>query len=237
MKFYFDYFYNPVYDFIVTQLSPYQRLQVASIEKLGLVEGDKILCAGVGTGNEIIRILETTPHISITGIDSSKTALKKAQQKASKRGKTIVTNLGDIQCMEFGDAGFDKALCVHVVDFVPDYSKAVSEIIRVLKPGGKFAITIPSGKEDFSFGMNVFKDSVRTNVRARKYYRVPLVFASMLLSSAVYSPFLFRKERREYSREEIEKLCASLPVERLSIEDFPLYNDFIISGYKSGGGK
>jgi ubiquinone/menaquinone biosynthesis C-methylase UbiE len=232
MKFYFDYFYNPVYDFIVTQLSPYQRLQRASIEKLELTENDKVLCAGVGTGNEVIRILEASPHISITGIDSSKTALNKVQKKVREQGKTILTNLMDIQNMKFEEDSFDKVLCVHVIDFVPDYSKAVSEIIRVLKPGGKFAITFPSGKEDLSFGASVVGDAIREHIKTRKFGKVFLTTVSTAVATFVYIPFLFRKARRYYKRTEVESLFFGIVPGKFQIEDFPVYNDFIVFGVK-----
>jgi ubiquinone/menaquinone biosynthesis C-methylase UbiE len=232
MKFYFDYFYNPVYDFIVTQLSPYQRLQRASIEKLELTENDKVLCAGVGTGNEVIRILEASPHISITGIDSSKTALNKVQKKVREQGKTILTNLMDIQNMKFEEDSFDKVLCVHVIDFVPDYSKAVSEIIRVLKPGGKFAITFPSGKEKFSFGVNVAGNAMREHIKAKQFGKVFLIMLSMVVGAIVYFPFVFRKERRYYKRSEVEEPFSRLKIGNFQIEDFPEYNDFIVYGTK-----
>ena len=232
MKFYFDYFYNPVYDFLVTQLSPYQRLQQASIGKLELTENDKVLCAGVGTGNEVIRILEASPHISITGIDSSKTALNKVQKKVRKQGKSILTNLMDIQDMKFEDASFDKVLCVHVIDFVPDYTKAVSEIIRVLKPGGKFAITFPSGKEDFSFGVSVVGNAIRDHIKVRKFGKVFLIMVSTLLGTFVYFPFLFRKARRYYRKAEVEELFSRTSKNNFRIEDFTIYNDFIVFGSK-----
>ena len=206
MKFYFDHVYNPVYDFIVTQIAPYQRLQQSCIEKLELKEGDKILCAGVGTGNEILRILQMKPNIQIVGIDTSSTALRKAQRKAQKQGKQIETRLMDVQKLEFADGSFDKALCVHVTDFVPDTAKASSEIYRVLKRGGNFTMTFPSAKEDLSFGINVIGDAIRYHIKAKKFHRIPLILVSTLLGALVYFPFLFRSERRFYSKSELEKL-------------------------------
>lgn len=232
MKFYFDYFYNPVYDFIVTQLSPYQRLQRACIEKLELTEGDKTLCAGVGTGNEVIRILETSPHISITGIDSSKTALQKTQKKAQKQGETVDTRLMDIQNMEFAEGHFDKVLCVHVTDFVQDRTKASNELIRVLKPGGKFAVTFPSGKEDLSFGAHVVGDAIQAHIKAKNFGKVFLVMVSTLVATFIYIPFLFRKERRYYKRTDVEDLFSKLAINNFKIDDFPVYNDFIVYGTK-----
>lgn len=232
MKFYFDYFYNPVYDFIVTHLSPYQKLQRLCVEKLELTEGDKILCAGVGTGNEVMHILETSPHIDITGIDSSKTALRKAIKKTKKQGKKLAVHLMDVQKMEFTEGSFDKVLCVHVTDFVGDHTKATSEILRVLKPGGRFAITFPSGKEDFTFGIGVISDTIREHIKARKLNKVFLVLASSVVGTFVYFPFLFRKERRFYRKAEVEELFSTFKID-FKIETFQRYSDFIIYGRKT----
>ncbi len=232
MKFYFNYVYNPVYDFFVNRITPYHHLQEACIENLNLAEGDIVLCAGVGTGNEILRILETNRNMQIVGIDASKTALRKAQNKAQKHGKTIQTCLMDVQNLQFTDASFNKVVCVHVTDFVKDSFKASAEIIRVLKPGGRFVITFPSGKEDFSFGMNVIGGTIRQHAKNKAYHKIPLVIVSSLLGAIVYIPFLFRSERRFYSKSELQEVFSKLTPGSFKIEDFPVYNDFILHGTK-----
>jgi ubiquinone/menaquinone biosynthesis C-methylase UbiE len=232
MGFYFDRIYNPVYDFIVAQNAPYQRLQEICIEKLELVDGDKLLCAGVGTGNEILRILKRNPNVHIVAIDSSGTALRKAQKKANTLGKSIETRLMDVQDLKFPDASFDKVLCIHVTDFVPDSSRASTEFTRVLKPGGKFAITFPSGKESLSFGKNVIGGAIRDHARRKQYHKIPLVLASVLIGAIVYFPFLFRSERRYYNKAEVEKLFTPLTKGKFRIEEYPVYSDFIVCSEK-----
>lgn len=231
MGFYFNRIYNPVYDFIVGQIAPYQRLQEACISKLELNDGDRLLCAGVGTGNEVLRILDHTRQVRITGIDSSSTALRKAQQKVKKQGVSIDIRLMDVHKLDFADGSFDKALCIHVADFLKDSGKAAGELLRVIPQNGLFAITFPSAKEDFSFGMAVIGDAIRHHARTRQYYRIVGVVLATLLGAVVYLPFLFRRERRQYTRGELERLFSTL-ARQLRIEEFPVYNDFIVYGRK-----
>jgi SAM-dependent methyltransferase len=49
----------------------------------------------------------------------------------------------DIQKMPLGDESFDTVLCAEVLEHVPDPEKALREIYRVLKPGGKLVMSIP----------------------------------------------------------------------------------------------
>lgn len=231
MKFYFDHVYNHVYDFMVGQNAPYVRLQNACIEKLELNEGDRVLCAGVGTGNEILRILEKNRNTQIVGIDSSKTALLKIKRKMGKLGKELDVRLMDVQNMEFTESSFDKVLCVHVTDFVPDYTKAASEIIRVLKDGGSFAITFPSDKEDFSLGLRIANDAIHHHIKSGNFIKTFRVIASTIVSGFVYLPFLFRSEARVYKKNEVTELFAKL-TKNFQIEDFPVYSDFIVYGRK-----
>lgn len=49
----------------------------------------------------------------------------------------------DVTDLPIGDDSFDVILCLHVLEHVPDDRKAMSELIRVLRPGGKAVIQVP----------------------------------------------------------------------------------------------
>ena len=49
----------------------------------------------------------------------------------------------DLTKLEFSDNTFDYIICNHVMEHIPDDKKAISEMFRVLKPGGKAIITTP----------------------------------------------------------------------------------------------
>jgi len=75
---------------------------------------------GLGTGNEIFPILEMNGNVKIVGVDYSNNALNKAYRKAAKLGKEIDLMPMDAQCLGFPAGSFDKAICLHVMDFVAD---------------------------------------------------------------------------------------------------------------------
>ena len=50
MQAYFNYAYNPVYDFTTARLSRYRKLQRTCVGKLELKDNDKVLCVGLGNG-------------------------------------------------------------------------------------------------------------------------------------------------------------------------------------------
>jgi SAM-dependent methyltransferase len=53
----------------------------------------------------------------------------------------------DIQQLPFEDLSFDVVICNHVLEHVPDDKKAMSEILRVLKPGGYAILLVPNDFE------------------------------------------------------------------------------------------
>jgi len=133
MRAYFTYAYNPVYDVTIARLNRYRKLQKSCVGKLELEDHDRVLCVGLGTGNEIFHILEMNRNVSIVGVDYSNTALQKAYEKASRLGKEVELIIMDARCLEFATGSFDKVLCIHVMDFVEENEKVTDEILRVLK--------------------------------------------------------------------------------------------------------
>jgi hypothetical protein len=61
----------------------------------------------------------------------------------------------DLTRLSFGDARFDYVLTFEVLEHVPDYTAALRECARILKPGGIMLVTVP------------FHGGERTTVRAR----------------------------------------------------------------------
>lgn len=51
---------------------------------------------------------------------------------------------GDGTGLPFGDAAFDRVIASEVLEHVPDDSAACAELARVLKPGGRLAVTVPA---------------------------------------------------------------------------------------------
>lgn len=51
--------------------------------------------------------------------------------------------VADIQSMPLPDNGFDSAICIEVLEHVPNPERALTELLRVLKPGGKLVFSVP----------------------------------------------------------------------------------------------
>jgi SAM-dependent methyltransferase len=55
---------------------------------------------------------------------------------------------GDAFALPFRDASFDRVICAEVMEHVHDYRGAVRELARVLRPGGRLAVTIPTATSE-----------------------------------------------------------------------------------------
>jgi phosphatidylethanolamine/phosphatidyl-N-methylethanolamine N-methyltransferase len=97
-------------------------------------DGRVILEIGVGTGASF-------PYypagVSITAVDFSANMLKFAKAKAAKLNKTVTLEEMDVQALQFPDNTFDNVVASLVFCSVPGPMQGLSEIRRVLKPGGK----------------------------------------------------------------------------------------------------
>jgi len=234
---YFNIAYNQVYDFVIARLSRYRKLQETCISKLEFRDNDRVLCVGVGTGNEIFHILKMNRNVHIVGVDYSNTALRRAYKKALRLGKEIEVLLMDARRLEFAAGSFDGILCLHVMDFIGDNREVTSEILRVLKNSGQYVITYPSDAEGLKLGLNLLKDSIRTNLDSGKH-PVKAFFGPLaqMLVGIVYLPLFFRPKRKCYSHSELEAMIGQLTTGDFQIEEDSIYQDFIVYGRKVNEG-
>jgi SAM-dependent methyltransferase len=92
------------------------------------------------------RILDIGSGTAPVSPDMARTVVADLSEKAMKNvecGSKVVTS---ITAMLFEPATFDIILCSEVLEHVPDDDKAVSELRRVLKPGGVLVATVPYQK-------------------------------------------------------------------------------------------
>jgi ubiquinone/menaquinone biosynthesis C-methylase UbiE len=99
---------------------------------LPLCGGKRVLEVGCGTGLILSRI--ATHASEAVGVDFSKGMLRTAQE----RGLSVAA--GSATDLPFADNSFDLVCSFKVLAHVPDIRKALAEITRVTKPGGRMAL-------------------------------------------------------------------------------------------------
>ncbi len=99
-----------------------------------------LLDAGCGTGGVLARIGATFPARRLAGIEFNPSAAVRAAQKS---GADVVA--GDINTLPYPDASFGAAVSVDVICHrAVDPKTALSELFRVLAPGGTLILNLPS---------------------------------------------------------------------------------------------
>lgn len=111
-----------------------------TIERLGLNGDERVLDVCCGSGASAIPAAEIAR--SVVGVDLAENLLELARSKAKARNlANIEFQSGDITQLPFETESFDVVVCVFGIFFVPDMPFALTELKRVLRRGGKLAIT------------------------------------------------------------------------------------------------
>ena len=100
-----------------------------------------ILDEACGTCDFTIEIAKGSPQGSkVTGIDLSEGMLQIGREKCRKEGITAELQTGDCEAMPYDEGTFDRIGVAFGVRNFENLSKGLTEMLRVLKPGGKLVI-------------------------------------------------------------------------------------------------
>jgi len=109
----------------------------ATLKNLGIDPHGKTALE-VGSGGGILTEEISRMGFITTGIDPAKESVSTASNHAQASGLSIKYDIGSGEQLPYADASFDCVFCCDVLEHVQDLPKVISEISRVLKPGGIF---------------------------------------------------------------------------------------------------
>lgn len=119
-------------------------------EKLELQEGDLVLDMGCGAGRHVFESFRRGARIvaldySFPELEGVRDLLWAMQEGGEVEASAQALSVrGDALRLPFADDTFDRIIASEVMEHLKDDSTAMSELTRILKPGGIIAITVPS---------------------------------------------------------------------------------------------
>jgi len=130
----------------------WSRLLAPLMVKFAGVRGrDSVLDVGSGTGALSFAVAAAVPSAHVIGVDPASAYVDNANaQVTNKRIRFVV---GDAQQLVFADGMFDRVVSMFAINFIPDASRALREMIRVTRRGG----TIAAAVWDYGDGMQMLR--------------------------------------------------------------------------------
>jgi len=118
-------------------------------DRLGLRPGDRVLDMGCGAGRHAFEVFRRGGDVIAFDQDGDELAgvldLFGAMREAGEvpLGAEADIKQGDALSLPFVDGEFDRVVAAEVLEHIPDDEAAISELTRVLRPGGTIAVTVP----------------------------------------------------------------------------------------------
>jgi SAM-dependent methyltransferase len=120
--------------------------------RLGVRPGERVLDLGAGGGRHAFEAMRL--GASVVAVDADQGEVKDcaavmAVMAADTSDRVHVTggagqvSVGDALDLPFADATFDRVIAAEVLEHIADDRGAMAELVRVLRPGGTLAVTVP----------------------------------------------------------------------------------------------
>jgi SAM-dependent methyltransferase len=118
-------------------------------DRLGVGPGTRVIDVGCGAGRHTFEAYRRGADVigfdqsasDLNDVDAILQAMKEqGEVPASANGEAVK---GDALDLPYDDATFDCVIASEILEHVPEDTRAIAELVRVLKPGGQLAITVP----------------------------------------------------------------------------------------------
>lgn len=121
-------------------LAAFTTIPAAQLVKFaGVRPGERVLDVATGTG--VVAVTAARVGATVCGLDLSPALLEFARGNARLAGVAIDFTEGDVESLPYDDSSFDVVLSQFGHMYTPRPEVATSEMLRVLKPGGRLAFS------------------------------------------------------------------------------------------------
>jgi ubiquinone/menaquinone biosynthesis C-methylase UbiE len=108
------------------------------VRRIGVGRGERVLDVACGSGNVAIRAAEAGGQVH--GLDLTPELFAAGRRLAEQAGVHLEWVEGDAESLPFVDGGFDVVLSAFGCMFAPRHRIAATELVRVLRPGGRLGV-------------------------------------------------------------------------------------------------
>ncbi len=118
-------------------------------DRLGVVKGSSLIDVGCGAGRHSFEAFRRGADViafdqDVAELDNVDAILQAMQDQgeapASAKAEAVK---GDALDLPYDDGAFDFVIASEILEHVPQDDRAIAELVRVLKPGGRLAVTVP----------------------------------------------------------------------------------------------
>jgi len=107
-------------------------------------DGTRVIELGCGPGFYSRKLARRFPRIAVTGVDRSESQVRSARQRAvAQNVNNCIFERVNALALPSADASFDILIASRIFTVLPEHERAVAEMFRVLKPGGRCFIAEP----------------------------------------------------------------------------------------------
>jgi SAM-dependent methyltransferase len=118
-------------------------------DRLGVAPGDRVLDMGCGAGRHAFELYRRGTDVVAFDQDAAELSQVSDMFAAMRQANEVPDGAeadvkeGDALQLPFADGEFDRVVASEVLEHIPEDESAIAELVRVLRPGGTIALTVP----------------------------------------------------------------------------------------------